>query len=201
MKRALDLMRWRIRRPFLILKSHLKRHYHLHLMLRYEEKHWLADRIFHKQDRRNEEPKKVEGLLDSVSRKLMALDREMSNAMPDSPIEQRKFRGQFIKTMREHRGLSRAQTCRLLNSHKDFIARGRKHPSYWYFFPFDPSFIEKFEEDTPSIAEEFIGGFVSGLGFPSEDFARWLSVIYCTEEEFARFEARYSELSLKKTKF
>lgn len=185
-------------RPFRIVKCHLKRHYHLHLMLRYEYKHWLAKGIFQAQDRRENEPKKVEVLFDSLPRKLTKLQKEMNSAMPGlTVLEQRKFRGQFIKIVREHRGLSREQTCRLLNSHKDFFVLGERHSSYWSHFPFNPAFIKKFEEDTPSLMEEFRGGFLSGIGFPTEAFTEWLSAIYCAEEEFVQFNERYSEIYLK----
>lgn len=189
---------WWVRRPFFVVKHHLKCHYHLHLMLRYEYKHWLAKGIFQAQDQREREPKKVEALFDSLSRKLTKLEKEMSSAMPDmNALEQRKFRGEFAKIVREHRGLSREQTCRLLNSHKDLLSFGGRHPSYWSIFPFSPSFIKKFEENTPSLMEEFKGGFLSGVGFPTEAFARWLSVIYCAEEEFNQFNEWYARILLK----
>lgn len=191
--------RWRLRSLFWSMQYRLKRHYHLHLMLRHEEKHWKVGFVFRSQARREREPKKVEGLFDTLSRRLIPLRREMESVAPDTNMNLRRFRGKFAKIAREHRGLSRTQVCRLLNSHKDLSVLGRPHPSYWNEFPFTPAFIEKFEEETANIFEEITHGFLFGAGFPTEDFARWLSEIYCAEEEFAQFKEWYAKLAMTKT--
>ena len=191
--------RARLRSLFWSVKMHAKKHYHLHLMLKNEEKHWRADSIFRSQSRRDKTPKKVEGLYESLPRHLSPLRRKMTSKTVEQSFDPRKFRGQFVKAAREYRGLSRAQVCRLLNSHKDLTEFGRKHPSYWFEFPFTPAFIEKYEEQTETIFEEITQGFLFGAGFPTQDFARWLSQIYCVEDEFSQFKEWYGNLASKRT--
>lgn len=188
---------WRLRSLFWRMQYCLKRHFHLYLMLRHEEKHWKVELIFRAQARREREPKKIEGLFDSLARRLAPLRREMESVAPATNVELRKFRGKFAKIVREQRGLSRAQVCRLLNSHKDLSVLARPHPSYWHEFPFTPTFIEKFEEETANIFDEITQGFLFGAGFPTEAFVKWLSEIYCAEEEFAQFKEWYATLALK----
>lgn len=74
----------------------------------------------------------------------------------------------------------------------------RRHPSYWFEFPFTPAFIEKFEDDTAKVIEEITQGFLFGAGFPTEDFTRWLSEIYVAEEQFTQFKEWYEELPRKR---
>lgn len=187
-------LRSQIHSVFWRIKMRAKKHYHLHLMLRNEEKHWRASSIFHAQARKEREPKQVTGMLETLPRRLMVLRKKMKSAMPDTNMNHRKYRGEFIKIVREHRGLSRVQTCRLLNSHRDLSVLARRHPSYWFEFPFTPAFIEKFEDDTAKVIEEITQGFLFGAGFPTEDFTRWLSEIYVAEEQFAQFKEWYKEL-------
>lgn len=191
--------RARLRSFFWSVKMRAKKHYHLHLMLQNEEKHWRVDSIFHSQNRTDKTPKKIEGLFESLPRHLAPLRREMASIVVGQSSDQRKFRGQFAKVAREYRGLSRAQVCRLLNSHRDLMELGRKHPSYWFEFPFTPAFIEKFEEQTETIFEEITQGFLFGAGFPTQDFVRWLSKIYCAEDEFSKFKDWYGDLASKRT--
>lgn len=194
-------IRWRLRSLFWRMQHRLKCHFHLYLTLRHEEKHWNVDLIFRAQARRERESKKIEGLFDTLARRLAPLRREMESAAPDTNVNLRRFRGKFAKIVREHRGLSRPQVCRLLNSHRDLSVLARSHPSYWCEFPFTPAFIEKFEEDTANIFEEITQGFLFGAGFPTEAFAKWLSEIYCAEEEFAQFKEWYAKLTLKQIEY
>lgn len=191
-------LRWWLQRFVWGAKNRLKHHYHIHLMLKYEQRHWLADSIFGSQTRSEKQRKKIEELLGTLPRKLVALQREMEGFSREQFGRERKFRGQFAKIAREHRGLSRKQVCRLLNSHRDLIVLGRRHHSYWFQFPFTPSFIEKFEENTGDIFEEITQGFLFGAGFPTQDFLRWLAQIYRVEDEFAEFQIWYEMLLLKK---
>lgn len=189
----------RFRSLYWTTKNHLKRHYHLHLMLKNQEKHWRLVSYFHAEDRRQREPKEVQGLFETLPRRLRILRNQMESASSDTMLVQRRFRGQFVKIVREHRRLSREQVCRLLNSHRYLSDMGNRHPSYWSEFPFTPAFIEKFEEDTAILFEEITQGFLFGAGFPTEDFARWLAEIYCAEKEFTQFKEWYAKLPLKYT--
>lgn len=189
----------RFRSLYWTVKTHLKRHYHLHLMLKNQHKHWQVGSYFHSQDRRQREPKEVQRLFETLPRRLTILRKQMEAASSDTGSVQRRFRGQFAKIVREHRGLSREQVCRLLNSHKYLSDMGNRHPSYWNEFPFTPEFIKKFEDDTASLFEEITQGFLFGAGFPTEDFARWLSEIYCAENEFTQFKEWYANLPMKCT--
>lgn len=196
-QKALDpwrRFRSRLRSAFWAVKMRAKKHYHLHLMLRNEEKHWRVNSIFHSQSRQEREPKQVMGMFETLPLRLRVLRKKMNSAMPDMNANHRKYRGEFVKIVREHRGLSREQLCRLLNSHRDLPMLARRHPSYWLEFPFTPAFIEKFEDGTATIIEEITQGFLFGAGFPTEDFARWLSELYVAEEQFVQFKEWYEKL-------
>ncbi|MBX2995345.1 MAG: hypothetical protein KF681_10990 [Bdellovibrionaceae bacterium] len=189
-------IRSQLRRAFWRMKMRVKKHYHLHLVLRDEEKHWRVAAIFQTQSRREKEPKQVTKIFETLPRRLRTLRKKMDNASPESSSNHRRYRGEFIKIVREHRGLSREQACSLLNSHRDLSVLARRHPSYWLEFPFTPAFIQKFEESTNTIFEEITQGFLFGAGFPTQEFARWLSEIYLAGEEFAEFKVWYEELEM-----
>ena len=186
-----------LRSSFWFVKMRAKKHYHLHLLLQNEEKHWRVNSIFHSQSRKAREPKQVTGMLETLPRRLTVLRKKMKSVAPDTSMNHRKYRGEFVRIVRDYRGLSREQTCRLLNSHRELSVFARRHPSYWHEFPFTPTFIEKFENHTETIVEEFTQGFLFGAGFPTEDFARWLSEIYCADKEFEQFKKWYAMLPSK----
>jgi|GEM_PF-3130234 len=183
------------------IKFHFQRHYQLHLTLKHEEKHILANAIFDSQKRREKESQEVQEMFGALPRRLSPLRRKMESARPEPKADLRGFRGEFVKIVREHRGLSREQVCRLLNSHREFSFLAHRYPSYWFKFPFKPEFLKKFEEDTATIIDAGFGGGGFGLmaaaGFPTENFAAWLSKIYLAEEEFAQFREWYEAVTLK----
>lgn len=195
-------MKSKLRSFFWSVRFHLIRHYQLHLVLKNEDKHILASGIFESQRRIEREPKEIEGLFRTISRRLAPLRNTMESVSPLKDADIRGFRGQFVKTVREHRGLSREQVCRLLNSHKEFFIRGHRYYAYWMNFPFTPDFIEKFEEQTTTLIDQGFGGGGFGgfgaAGFPTDEFAGWLSKIYCAEEEYTEFKSWYTRLELKK---
>lgn len=181
------------------IERKFKRHYHLHLMMKYEEKHLCADSIFDRQDRQSKARTTVTGLFESLPRRLVALQREMERAPVSEKFDARIFRGQYCKMVRTYRGLSREQVCRLLNSHKDILQTGKRHPSYWIQYPFTPEFLEKFEERIIEIYEEHpsFGGWLPPMGFPTGAFAQWLSKIYRAEDEYAQFQVWYEEMTAR----
>ncbi|MBX2996102.1 MAG: hypothetical protein KF681_14850 [Bdellovibrionaceae bacterium] len=181
------------------IKHKLKRHYHLHLMLKYQEKHWRAEAIFSAQDRRSKTQTQITGLFESLPRRLVPLRREMEKAVISEKFDARIFRGQYCKMVRTYRGLSTEQVCRLLNSHEDILKIQKKHPALWDNYPFKPEFIEKFEERTSEIYEEQPSfGWFPPIGFPTGAFAQWLSKIYCAEAEYAQFQVWYEEMASKR---
>lgn len=192
-------IRGRIRGWQSSIEYQVKRHYHLHLMMKYQEKHWYAEAVFSKQDRQSKAQTQVTGLFESLSRRLIALHREMEKAPISDSFDARIFRGKYCKIVRTYRGLSREQACRLLNSHNDILQTAKRHPSYWFHYPFTPEFLEKFEERTIEIREESPSfGWFPPLGFPTDAFAEWLSKIYCAEAEYAQFRVWYEEVTSKR---
>lgn len=191
-------IRGKIRRWRISTEYKMKRHYHLHLMLKYQEKHWRAEAIFIAQDRQNKSQTHITGLFESLPRRLVPLRREMEKTVILEKFDARVFRGRYCKTVRTYRGLSRKQACRLLNSHKDILETGKRHPSYWHHYPFTPEFLEKFEDRISEIREEQPSfGWFPSMGFPTGAFAQWLSKIYCAEDELAQFQIWYEEMISK----
>lgn len=189
-------LRSQMRSAFWRVKMRAKKHYHLHLMLRNEEKHWRVAAVFRTQSLEEKKPKQVTKIFETLPRRLRPLQKKMVNASPESNLKHRRYRGEFIKIVREHRRVSKEQTCFLLNSHNDLSVLARRHPSFWLEFPFTPAFIQKFEDSTNDITEEITQGFLFGAGFPTLEFVRWLSEIYDASEEFAEFKVWYEELEV-----
>lgn len=193
LERALRSFKWWCRGIVFLVIYHWKRHYHLHLTIKNSEIHWRASAVFKSQDRRAAE-ENVPPLHGTLERALTPLKYTMYTAIPKKGASARSFRGKFLKAVRQHRGLSHRQLCRLLNSHPALFELGRRHPSYWIEFPFTPAFIERFEEKTESLLEEATQGFLFGVGFPTENFIKVVGEICCAEEVFGEFKGWYQDL-------
>lgn len=193
LERVLRSLKWRGRSFVFLIKYHLKRHYHLHLTIKSSEIHWKASAVFRSQDRRAAE-EDVPPLHGTLERALTPLKYTMLTINPQKDFRARSFRGKFLKAVRQHRGLSHRQICRLLNSHPALFELGRRHPSYWSEFPFTPAFIGRFEEKTETLLEEVTQGFLFGVGFPTEKFVGLVAEICCAEEVFGEFKNWYQDL-------
>ena len=196
-KRLISKLGIKVRAFIYTLRYHSKRHYHLYLMLKHEKTHFLAEGIFSAQDRAVRKDGAAD-LYGSLPRKLIPLRRTMENIIFAEDSESRFFRGQFVRTVRLYRKLSREQLCLLLNSHQDLQTLGRRHPSLWEHFPFKPEFIEQFEERTSTIKEEISQGFLFGAGFPTGSFSQWVAQVCVAKSEYDEFLRWYQNYESRK---
>lgn len=100
----------------------------------------------------------------------------------------RRFRSQFCKSVRLFRKLSPPQLCLLLNSHPEIARLDDTYPCFHFFYPFNPKFIETFENDIAKIPEYCSQGLLFGIGFPSEEFTNLVAKICKVESEYSDFQ-------------
>lgn len=99
----------------------------------------------------------------------------------------RFFRGQFSKTIREFRELSKSDLCILLNSHPDILVLSERYPCFLSNYPFTEKFLSQFEDNTNQIMDYCQQGFLFGIGFPTEELTRLIAEICGANKNFKHF--------------
>lgn len=168
-----------------------KRHYHLHLVLKKTSVVRDLERHFFLRDQANSEAE-VPSIHGTLERSLFGLQKRMTVTKNDPGVSCRPFRGEFVKTVREFRGLSREQLCRLINAHPNLQHLADRHPSLWTQFPYNAEFLRRFEEETDTIFEEITQGFLFGVGFPTGSFAELVAKVCSAESAHVEFRQWYS---------
>lgn len=178
------------------LRYYLKRHYHLHLQLKKKDKVWHIEKHFMLQDRQSKNH--VALLHGTLTRSLVPLKNHMKTKQLQANKDYRIFRGSFVKTVREFRGLSKLQLCKLINCHQSFGQKAVKYHSLWNFFPIDAVFLEKFEENTSSIMEDPTMGLFSGIGCPTKAFTEIVAEVCLAQEDYEAFLKWYEDVQMRK---